>query len=268
MHIYKHYLTMLTQDHTSSVLCYSKAGLGKTYTTIKILKELKQEYEYISGITTAIALYKELHDTNGKILIIDDIETLFQDDRIINILKSALWEVDGKRIVGYKTSSKTLEDYPHKFEYTGKIIILANEIKGKHGDTFNALMSRCLKYKLTYTHNEIKEISQKILQDKKDLTTRQKQKIINIIDQTIKPQHNFNFRLLDRLIGFIKYSEENAQILFINSLDVDDDTQTLMKIIEENKGTETQIKEYMKQTGKSKMSYYRKKKKIQEDKNG
>lgn len=256
---------MLTQNHIHSVLCYSKAGLGKTHTTIQILKEIQKKYEYISGITTAMALYKTLYDTNGKILIIDDIETMFSDDRTINILKSALWEVDGERVVSYKTSSKTLEEYPNTFIYTGKIIILANEVKGKNDESFKALMSRCLKFKLNYTQKEIKELSKKIIQEKKDLTNKQKTKIMEIINKTIKPQHDFNFRLLERLIGFVKYNQLEAQNLFINSLDIDDETQTLVKIINEKKGIETQIREYMKQTGKSRMSYYRKKKKLQQE---
>lgn len=265
MHIYKDYLTMLTKNQVHSILCYSKAGLGKTYTTIKILKKLKEKYSYVSGITTTMALYKELYDTNGEILIIDDIETMFKDDKTINILKSALWEVDGKRIISYKTTSKTLGDYPNTFEYTGKIVILANELKGKKDESFKALMSRCLKFELKYTLQEIKKMSEDIINQKNDLTKEQKEKIIHIMKEEISSYHSFNFRLLERLIQFVKYDTNKAKKLFINSLETDEEGKTLLKIIKENKDVEMQINEYKKQTNKSRMSYYRKKKQLKQE---
>jgi len=265
VNVYEDYLKMLFADYVHGVICHSKAGLGKTYNTIKILKKHKKEYIYNSGVTTAVALYKLLQDNNDKIIILDDIETIFKDERIINILKAALWEVDGQRTISYKSSAKTLEDYKESFIYTGGIIILANEIKGKNDESYKALMSRCLKYELNYTYNEILLLSKEIINERKDLTIIQQNVAISIIDNCISPKHFFNFRLLDRLICFIKYNIEKAEMLFKNSLDIDEELSILMDIINNNKTVKEQVKQYINVTGQSRMTFFRKKKKLKKE---
>jgi hypothetical protein len=260
--IYKDYIDMLINNHINSILCYSKAGYGKTYTTINELNNKNVEYIYVSGITTAVALYKLLYDNRNKIIVIDDVETIFQDDRIINILKAALWKVGNKRVISYKTSSVVLEDYPDSFTYNGKIIILANEIKGKNDESFNAVISRCLKYNLNYSFDEIIDISINIITNKKDLNKVQKNKIIDIIENIIKPEHNFNFRLLEQLISFTKYDINKCEILFLNSININDDIKILRECINKHITVEEQINEFKNRTGKSRMTFFRLKKKI------
>jgi replication-associated recombination protein RarA len=262
--MYKDYLKMLSNGLIHSVLCYSKAGYGKTYTTIKFLKEIEKEYVYYSGVTTAVALYKILFENNNKIIVLDDIETIFQDDRIIDILKASLWDVDNKRIVSYKSSSKVLENYPDSFEFIGKIIILANEVKGKNDESFKALLSRTLKYHLNYKYEDIKKIAINIINNKEELTQEQKTFIISIINNKIYPEHNFNFRIMERLISFVKYDMNKAEELFMNSIDIDEDIQILIKIINEYKNVDEQIEEYKKITGHSRPTFFRKKKKLKQ----
>lgn len=261
METYKDYVTMLLKGHVHSVLCHSKAGFGKTYTTIQLLKEVGCKYEYSSGVATAVALFKLLYENRNNVLVLDDIETIFQDDRIINLLKSALWEVDGKRMVTYKTTSKTLQDYPDTFEYKGKLIILANELKGRNDESYKALLSRCLKYELHYTLPQLIEIGKQIV-DNQELTELQKNEVKRIMEQNINIQHNFNFRLLMRLIAFVKYNIKKAEQLFLDSLDVDEETEVLIDIIKNNADTKDQFALFHEVTGQSRMTFFRKKKKL------
>ena len=259
--IFEYIKFLISTKDTHSLLLHSKTGLGKTYSTIKYLKELNVEFEYTNGVVTAVALYKMLYDNNDKIIIIDDVETIFQDDRIVNLLKAALWEVDGERKVTYKSSSKTLEGYPESFTYTGKIIILANDILGKNNLSFQALLSRCIKYEIQYSYNEIKQLSKEIVKYK-DLTTDIKNKVVEVIDNSITPQHFFNFRLLDRLISFIKYDINNGETLFFNSIEIDEDLNIFLDIIKNNKSVTEQVNKYIEVTGKSRITFFRKKKKL------
>lgn len=260
--IYKHYINMLSDGHVHSILCYSKAGLGKTYTTINVLKSLGLKYTYTSGVTTAVSLYKLLYETNNSVLILDDIETLFQDDKIVNLLKACLWDVDGNRMVTYSTSSKVLEDYPSSFSYTGKIIILANEIKGKYDETFKALMSRCLKYELCYSFEDIILMSEKIVKKEESLNDDQRKQVIDIVKKNIQPEHNFNFRLLQRLMSFVKYNPDIAEMLFMQSIDVDSDKVVMISILRKNIPVAKQIDEFRKETGQSRMTFFRRKKQL------
>ena len=66
-------------------------GIGKTFTVTKQLAGTNTE-AFKGGITSAAALYKLLFINNqaGKILIFDDLDTLFDDKESVNILKGAL----------------------------------------------------------------------------------------------------------------------------------------------------------------------------------
>lgn len=262
---FREYIIMLMKGHVNSVLCHSKAGFGKTYTTINILKEYGYDYTYNSGVTTAVALYKLLYENRNKILVLDDIETIFKDDRIINLLKSALWEVDGQRKVSYRTTSKVLMDYPDTFDYNGKLIILANEIKGRNDESYKALLSRCLKYELCYTLEDLKKIGITIIDETDDLTEIQKSKVKNIMFKNIDVQHNFNFRLLMRLIAFVKYDIDKAETLFLQSIDIDETTQILVEIIKKHPEAKIQFALFHEQTGMSRMTFFRKKKKLKDE---
>jgi hypothetical protein len=256
---YRDYLMMLKLGHVHSVLCYSSAGLGKTYTTIKILKDLNVKFKYINGVATAVELYKNLYENKDAFLIIDDVETLFQDDRIINLLKASLWEVDGRRIVSYRTSSSVLEGFPDEFEYTGKIIILANEIKGRYDESHKALFSRCLSYELVYSFNEVINMSKTIIDSDANLSVLQKAKIKGILFSRIRPEHNFNFRLLNRLTSFVKYNADKAEELFMESIETDEEIEIMNRLLNSNMSVTEQIDEYKTATGNSKATFFRRK---------
>ena len=262
---YKHYLNMLFKGHIYSVLCCSKAGLGKTHMTIELVKQSNIPYTYKSGITTPMALYKLLYDNRNGILILDDIETIFSNDYIINLLKAALWVVDKKRQISYKTSSHALDGYDDTFTYNGMIIFLVNTIKGKRDESFNALMSRCLKCEIIYTLTEIKKLSSDIIYAKQDINNIQKNKIVDIVYRTIYPQHNFNFRLLERLVEFVKYDINNAEDMFLDSLEIDYDLDIFLTIVKTCKGVVNQQIKFSQETGKSKSTFYRQKRKLKKE---
>jgi len=266
--ILKQYIDMVAKGYVNSLLCHSKAGYGKTHTTIKYLKENNIDYKYVNGFSTAVGLYKLLYNNNDRIIVIDDVETLFQDDKIINLLKGALWNVGTeKRIISYSSSSKVLEEYPDKFIYTGRIIILMNDVNKKNNESFNALMSRMLKYEIKYSLKELKQLSKQILEEKKDITNKEKQTIKKIIDEEIFEEHNFNFRLLERLISMTKYCKTNyekTRELFLNSLEVDTNIIEIKKALKHSNIVSKQVDYFKKTTGKSRASFFRKRKELLE----
>ena len=245
------------------MVCKSKGGLGKTFTTINFLEEQKIDYEYNSGVTTAVALYKMLYDFKDKIIVLDDIETLFQDDRAITLLKSALWSVNKKRIVSYKTSSKALEGYPESFEFNGQLIILVNELRAKNDQSTQALLSRCLVFELKYSTKEMKILSEEIIEQQKDLTTKQKDLTKKIIEESITKEHDYNFRILDRLITFVKHDENIAKELFINSMPRDETITAFYETQHDN--IKKHIEDFIDLTGTSRATFYRIKKRIEND---
>lgn len=262
--IYEDYIKTLNETSINGLLCHSKAGLGKTYTTIKLLKDNGIDYEYVSGVTTAVAFYKTVVENSGKVIVFDDIETMFSNEKIVNLLKACLWEVDGRRVVSYKTSSPTLDGYPERIVFEGKIIMLMNEVKGKRDESFKALMSRMLNYELKYTFDEIKMMACEII-DSKNLDDKLKREIKDYLHKRITPEQNFNFRLLERLVAFFQYDKAKAGMLFEESVDVDADKKVMLDIMKRRGTVNEQVREYYEMTGRSRMTFFRNKKKLKEE---
>lgn len=255
--LYAEYINMISKKIIHGLLCYSKTGLGKTYNTLKILKKSNIDYKYYNGVLTPIEFYKLLYDNNGKIIILDDIETVLENDKFIDLLKACLYSPINERKVTYNTSSKVLEDYPESFEFTGGLIILMNEIRGRKDLSYMALLSRCVKFNLKLDFDTIKKKSLEIL-EKNELNQEKKERVKEIITNKITAKHDFNFRMLDRLIRFIDYDIYKGEQLFLNSINIDEEVGIIMQIIKENKNVSEQVKEYYRKTGKSKRTFFRK----------
>jgi len=261
--VYTDYVKMLANGYANSLICRSKAGLGKTHTTIELLKDLKIPYVYKSGFSTPLSLYITLHENRDKIIVLDDMEMLLNDIKVISILKSVLWEVDGRREVSYDTTSQAIGNTPSKFEYTGKIILLLNEINAKYDESFKALLSRCINYELVYTFDDVLVMCDKIL-EKKKLSKEERWRVKTIIERNVTKAHDFNFRLLERLIKFVQYDSKKAEHLFIESLDIDEDYKIVLELMNSDLTIINQVRKFDELTGGSRAKFYRIKKKLKE----
>lgn len=257
--IIKDYLKMIKAGNIQSLIVFGKTGLGKTYTVINIAKEEKIDFVYRSGYTTPLALYKFMYENRDKVILFDDLEGLFNNELAVALLKSALWEADGKRIVSYETTAKGISDVPRVFEFTGKIIILTNRINGKKDEHFKALLSRTTNFELIFTYDEMMKMCGEIIESR-DLTDKQRAVIRDVMDRHINPTSEFNYRMLDRLIEFVKYDGDKAEELFMCSHEQDDKIDLVFRLANSNLSVGEQVKKFYEQTGSSRMTYFRIKK--------
>lgn len=257
--IIRDYLKMIQAGNIQSLVIFGKTGLGKTYSVINIAKEEKIDFVYRSGYTTPLALYKFLFENRHSIILFDDLEGLFTNELAVALLKSALWEADGKRIVSYETTAKEIDDVPKVFEFTGKIIILTNRINGKKDEHFKALLSRTTNFELVFTYEEMLKMCEEIIESR-DLTDKQKAVIRDVMDRHINPTSEFNYRMLDRLIEFVRYDKDKAEQLFLCSHEQDDRVELVFKLMSSNLSVSEQVKKFYEQTGGSRMTYFRIKK--------
>ena len=264
VNLLRRYIEMTVKRFNHGLIITGRAGLGKTYTTINILKELKANFKYKSGYITALGLYKFLYRHRADNILLDDLEGLTGNENSIALLKTALWEANGKRIISYETTSKQLEDTPTSFEFTGTIIILANEIKSSKNENFKALLSRVINFELSFKHSEILIICHKILRQR-DLTTEQIKVIKDILENEIEVSTSFNLRLLDRLINIVKFDLSKAKELFLSSLKNDKDLTLVYTLMKRKELTvKQQCNLFSSKTGKSRRTFYRIKGKIKE----
>ena len=96
---------------SKTLLITGTPGIGKTFTVAKQLAGADSE-SFKGGITSAAALYRLLFINNakGKILIFDDLDTLFEDKECVNILKGAL-ESSNEAEVSYISSNNVHPTY-------------------------------------------------------------------------------------------------------------------------------------------------------------
>jgi hypothetical protein len=134
-------------------------GVGKTYNVGTILENAKArkgtKYEVVRGAISAINLYMLAYQFRqpGSVIVLDDADTIFQDEDALNILK-VLCDSSDERIVSYRKEAPQLRenDIPQAFKFQGAMIFISNldfqrfvdEGKNKYAQHFEAIMSRSL----------------------------------------------------------------------------------------------------------------------------
>lgn len=186
---------MVVNGITPSIIIVGDGGLGKTHTVKSTITEAnidENSYTFIKGYSTARGLYNTLYDNNGKIIIFDDCDSVLDDRVAVNILKSALDSYDSREISWLSKMAKS-DEYPNKFEFTGRIIFISNKRKSSID---GAILSRSLTVDLTMTPSEkilrMKHILPHILPD---YETKIKEEALNFLDQN-KDKCQLNMRTL------------------------------------------------------------------------
>ena len=119
-------------------------GLGKTYTTKKVLEShglqrsddmdigdiiygRAKGYAVISGYTTAKALFRKLWEhREGWVVVLDDCDAALKSADAVNILKGA-GDSGERRIITWNAENFNAEDdLPKSFEFKSSIIIITN----------------------------------------------------------------------------------------------------------------------------------------------
>lgn len=139
-------LTAAAQNNKIRALIISgPAGIGKSYgveTTLArmnltktLTKAGSEDYEIITGGTSAIGLYMKLWQNRraGKVLVFDDCDSALYDELQLNMLKAAMDTKKTRRICWLKESNALRgaadggdENIPNDFVFEGTIIFLSN----------------------------------------------------------------------------------------------------------------------------------------------
>ena len=153
-------LTRGAIDGTVRAVTVSGApGVGKTYTVERILEAAGEtrntKYEVVHGAISPVNLYKLGYRNrhSGSVVVLDDADSIFQDEEALNILK-ALCDSSPVRRVSWLKESHALkaEDIPTTYEFHGAFIFITNldfqyyvDMGGnKYAQHFEAIMSRSL----------------------------------------------------------------------------------------------------------------------------
>lgn len=173
---------------------FGRAGTSKTHTVRTTLESIGTKYEYHSGHLTAIGLFELLAVHHDRVIVLDDVSSIFRDKVALQILLAALGTQaagSGSRMIKYKKKGGD-----QTIHFTGGIVAISNlEL---HGDgVLTALKSRVnyLKYDPTDEQVEamIQEVAGKGWSGKGETMTSQE--CLQVADFLIAESHRLNIRL-------------------------------------------------------------------------
>jgi hypothetical protein len=217
--ILKKYIVGLTKGYNHALIVCGKAGIGKTETTLKQLNELGYtegtHYLYLTNYITPVELYQLLQEVNQlqepKILVLDDIEETLKNSRIVGILRSALWEANGKRKVCWASSTYKIQEKSFNFE--GRIIFLLNKIDNKN-PLIAALKDRALFYEMELTPSEIVAlIKERAEMEFHNISLQQRRKIADFLIKLNQNNPAFTLRILPKAYQLYLLSPNSYQFL-------------------------------------------------------
>ena len=247
-------LKAMKENAINLLILKGQAGMGKTYSTLKYMKENNLNYEYINNYTTPLAFYQLLyHNRNKDIIIFDDVQSI-NDPRIKSMLKSVCGVLDdGTRKVSYHSTSPILEknDLPSSFELDVNVILIFNDdISG-----FEPIINRGITIDFFFNFDEIIEI---IKDFQKSAKIEQE-----VLDYILKTCNNATQNLSIRTLVILSnlYRKGYDYKLFADEiLKTNKELYDLITLDE---------KEWVNKTGYSRATYYRKKSKanLKDEKN-
>jgi hypothetical protein len=207
-----------------SLIISGAPGIGKTYTVDKKLREATEKrglnVSQLTGSATAIGLYLTLYDhrNSGDILVLDDLDSIFQDQEALNLLKGAL-DTGRTRTISWMSASKYLRenDIPNSFEFEGTVIFISNldfdgqiERGSKLSPHLSALVNRCVYLDLGIHGNRevmirIKQVikNTSLLQDL-GLTKDYTDSIISWMDKHANDLRSLSIRTIIQLANFVR----------------------------------------------------------------
>ena len=219
--ILEKFLLTLIKGKSNSLIAISEGGLGKTELTLKVIKQIGmiegQHYIYAPSYLTPKGLIMKLQEVNEleypKLLILDDVEYSLKSLQIIGILRGALWEADGKRVVSWITSRESIE-----FDFNGKIVFLLNKLERKN-PLINAFADRGLFYEMEFTGKEIVAIIKEKAKENYDgIGYHQRQKIADFIIKHGIKSNKLSLRILPKIYDIFSITPNHWQELSLKLL--------------------------------------------------
>jgi hypothetical protein len=148
-----------------------------------------------------------------KLLIFDDIDNLLKSKVSVAILKGALAEARGKRIVSYDSTARN-EGERH-FEYLGKVILILNAFSGT--GVLDPLIDRGIYFNIELETEELIEYIEDKILPTFELNGNELSKVWGMVKR-FADSPNFSIRSVNKAVSFYKHNPDKWYQLFTKSL--------------------------------------------------
>jgi hypothetical protein len=129
-------MTMMVEDAIKgtvrAIIFSGPAGVGKSHEVHAALDKWKPYHTIIHGFVRPTGLYRTLYEYRqpGSVVVLDDADSIFNDDISLNILKVAC-DTTRKREISWLSEIRMEEEgggkLPRSFEFEGTIIFITNQ---------------------------------------------------------------------------------------------------------------------------------------------
>ena len=219
-----------------SLIVSGSAGIGKTTEIMNAINSLDMgdACKVVKGSITPLALYKLLYEVrqSGSLLVLDDSDDCWDDEKSMNLIKAATDSSD-ERIISWYSSRKIFDnddlELPSDFIFEGSIIFISNldfysiaESNNKLAPHFNAMISRSFVLDLSMKNSReyLLRIKSILFNDSfgGDMTLDIKNDIYRFMSKERDNLRDISLRMVKKLHIIIQtYGskwENNARILF------------------------------------------------------
>jgi hypothetical protein len=191
------------------------AGIGKSKGVETAAEEIVGDFAHIKGYIRPTGLYKTLYANRnkGKLIVFDDIDSIFADDTCLNLLKAACDSSDVRKISWLSNAIMEDEDgeeIPSSFVFEGSVIFITNICfesminKGvRMAPHYEALISRShyldlgIKNKKDYLIRIKQVLRQGMLDDQ--LNQEEKDEIVSFMEENADKMRELSLRMVKKL---------------------------------------------------------------------
>lgn len=259
----KELVEMVKNDMLVSIVVLGEAGVGKTTQLRKWLSHLHNEGKavYLGGHLTPYALYRHMHrNRSGRIILLDDTESLLMNKSTMSILKQAL-DTNPPRRVSWNTS-RPPPNLPEDFDFTSRVIFVCNYVPKDVG--FKAILSRVDKRTIAFTYQEKLALMALIAKQYRmikshKLTPNQRMVVFKFItEHTDESTIDFDFRVQDKIERYFVTYPDRWQNMALTLLGQKDNVVSIMKEVLSHSGNnvEKQVKQFCDRTGLSRRTFF------------
>lgn len=121
------YIKAFGAGHLNLLIVLGDPGLAKSQT---VRQTLGSNACWIEGNASAFGMYRALWENRNRLVVLDDVDTLYADRSAVRLLK-CLCQTDEEKRLAWHTASTVMDrdGIPRKFTTRSRVVIIANEWK-------------------------------------------------------------------------------------------------------------------------------------------
>lgn len=245
------YVDFFTKGKATAMMIQSVGGVGKTETVKRALKKLGVQHTYKTGHMTVTELVRLFYEHRDELIVIDDVDALFQSERTFSILRAAC-DTGMDRKVEYASPSYTVADIPQSFSVTSQVLLLVNSFP--ESPSINAFKTRAVCVEFQPTPEELSKKLHEIVVGSTSVPNDPE--VIEAFDMFAPVSKEPNFRAYI-LSALMKPAGIDWKKHLSESMKVDPLIGAMLRATQERKTFKDRQERFVELTGKSGRTYAR-----------